>query len=172
MTTYAGIDYSRGMSNVNHETGIHFGVISQNEVLQAWVDSSEPVYNCENCQCDEAFQNDECDYCEPCAYTYDQDGYKCEQLSEDTDIFITESPYYTYAQYCSPCAPGACYLMDYFKTNSLILNNKISSIDAYKRAAEKAGFPKVYCLDFSWFDDEKAPYPVFDVKTGELIKAN
>jgi hypothetical protein len=37
----AGIDYSRGTANTDTTTGIHYGVISQHEVLQAWADSSE-----------------------------------------------------------------------------------------------------------------------------------
>jgi hypothetical protein len=31
----AGIDYGMGQTNVNHETGIRYGVISQNSVMQA-----------------------------------------------------------------------------------------------------------------------------------------
>ncbi len=64
--------------------------------------------------------------------------YKATQSGDDSDIFILKSPYYTRAQFCSPCAPGACYL-----TNPC-------------EDGERA-----YCFGHDWFDDGKAPYPVF-----------
>lgn len=36
-----GIDYGGGQTNIDHETGIRFGVIPANDVLQAWADSAE-----------------------------------------------------------------------------------------------------------------------------------
>ena len=35
-TNYIGFDYSGGKSNIDLKTGIHYGVISINEVSQAW----------------------------------------------------------------------------------------------------------------------------------------
>jgi hypothetical protein len=43
------IDYGNGQTNIDPETGIRFGVISQNEVLQAWADSSEADYGDPTC---------------------------------------------------------------------------------------------------------------------------
>jgi hypothetical protein len=40
-TTKRGIDYGNGMTNKDRDTGIRYGVISQNDVLQAWADSSD-----------------------------------------------------------------------------------------------------------------------------------
>lgn len=37
----AGIDYGLGMSNIDNETGIRFGVINTHQVGQAWYDSEE-----------------------------------------------------------------------------------------------------------------------------------
>ena len=42
-TEYKGIDYGLGRSNKNPLTAIRYGVISQNEVLQTWCGSSEPI---------------------------------------------------------------------------------------------------------------------------------
>lgn len=39
-TDNVGIDHGLGTTNADHSTGIHYGVISQNEVLQAWADNS------------------------------------------------------------------------------------------------------------------------------------
>lgn len=166
-TQNTGIDYSLGKSNFDPETGIHFGVIHQNEVLQAWADSSEPEYGeitqeCPNCKniftseesncscpkCGEDFNCERNDDIEPAGYTLNDDEYKA--FSDDTgDIMIIKSPYYTYAQFCSPCAPGAGYLMN-------PVENGVKS----------------YCVGHDWFEDGKAPYPVYSVATGELVTAD
>lgn len=78
---------------------------------------------------------------------YEKDGFKIQ--SDETDLWVLKSPYFTYAQFCSPCAPGACYL-----TNPL---------------DEPHAENKCYCLGSDWFEDEKAPYPIYSVETGELI---
>ena len=175
-TDYAGIDYGLGKTNVHNETGIRFGVILMNEVSQAWCGSSEPHFNgpfCPKCG-NEAINFDSdlhddydrepyscddyaCELCElgfdssdayneePSSFTYQSDGYTCEQGGEDPDIFILEAPYFTYAQFCSPCAPGAGYIMNPCESG-----------------------PKTYCLGHDWFDSGRAPYPIYDVKTGEL----
>ena len=64
---------------------------------------------------------------------------------EGGDIFVTLSPYYTRAAFCSPCAPGACYLT--------------SPTEDGERA---------YCFGHEWFGG-KAPYPVYDAATGVLL---
>ncbi len=167
---YAGIDYGKlANSNRDMETGIRYGVINQNEVGQAWFDSSEAVYinHCPSCgeeidqdlqdqidskeetfcpNCNEELDQDSFDFEEPQGFVYNQDGYVCEQSADDTDIFVTKSPYFTYCQFCSPCAPGAGYLMNPIKDGI-----------------------KTYCFDFSWFEDYNPPYPVYDVKTGKQI---
>jgi hypothetical protein len=61
---------------------------------------------------------------------------------------VLKSPYYTYANYCSPCVPGAGNLDDIVE-----------------------GEVKTYCFGHDWFEEEKAPYPVYSVATGELIEA-
>lgn len=186
-TDYAGIDYGMGKTNVDSKSNIRYGVINQNEVLQAWADSSESWYGdptCPKCgnevkefsahmkeyaidddsifdewehnehECDDYICPD-CEYIfgnesafgdEPHSFEYSGDGYQCSQSGDDGDIFILKSPYFTYAQFCSPCAPGAGYIMNPCETG-----------------------PKTYCFGPDWFDDEKAPYPVYSVETGELV---
>jgi len=228
-TEYPGIDYGRGQSNIDHDTGIRYGVINQNEVLQAWADSSEADYGdaeCPECQGDAVdYDNDkhgdwdyekhECaDYaCEECkkvfgsesafpeeaySYYFIDDGYQAECSDDMGDIFITKSPYFTYCQFCSPCAPGAGYLINPVK--------------------EENGGVKTYCFGHDWFEEKetgniiecqycngtgirpedrdtplglscgtgyvpcwacekgkvkemtaKAPYPVYSVETGDLV---
>jgi hypothetical protein len=171
MTNYKGIDYGLGRTNKDHAASIRYGVISQNEVLQAWSDSSEPNYGtpCENlecpecgasvehpeawsdtvqCECGHSFECELPDFAEPLGFTYNGDGYQA-SAGECGDIFITKAPFFTYAQFCSPCAPGACYLL-----------NTLEQQDPDNRA---------YCFGHDWFEDGQAPYPVYSVATGELV---
>ncbi len=70
------------------------------------------------------------------------------QTTSDGQLFVFKSPYYTQAQFCSPCVPGA------------------GNLDCPCESG-----PKTYCLDASWFDDDVAPYPVYRCDTGELVVA-
>ena len=127
-----GIDYGMGKTNIDKKTEIRFGVIHQNECLQAWCDSSEPFYPED---CDENY--------EATGFEYNNDGYEIKS-DEYGDLFITKSPYYTFCGFCSPCAPGAGYLTS-------------------------DGNVKSYCLNHDWFEDNKAPYTVYSVETGEVV---
>ena len=44
-----GIDYGLGQTNIDKATGIRYGVISQNECIQAWSDGSEAEYGEPHC---------------------------------------------------------------------------------------------------------------------------
>lgn len=177
-TEYAGIDYS-GFSgaNRNKETGIRFGVIPHHHVGQAWYDESEPDYGnpeefqCPDCgelsriepkepavewgdsvECPHCGEKNECelpDMAEPLAFKVQTETEVLRQSGDNADIFILKSPFYTYAQFCSPCAPGACYLLNWLE--SPVENNKC------------------YCLGHDWFESGRAPYPVYSVETGKLV---
>lgn len=161
-----GIDYGCGRTNVS-PSGIRYGVIPINSVSQAWCDSSEPFYpnTCPHCgnepasgrkitdlhrcpSCKKPLSENDFEYAEPSSYYIDDNDYTAE--SDDSgDIFITKSLYYTYSQFCSPCAPGAGYLL--------------SPLD------EKDENNRCYCFGHDFFEDNKAPYPVYSVETNELI---
>ncbi len=164
-TKYKGIDDGMGVIN-RSANGIRYGVIPQNDVLRAWADSSEPfyIYTCPYCgvelkrgnearRCPACYKSidPDCDFdlIEPISFILDDGEYLAE--SDDTsDIFITKAPYYTYAQFCSPCAPGACYLA-----------NPLDEPDPDN---------KCYCFGHDWFDEGKAPYTVYDMKTGKVVE--
>lgn len=154
---YIGIDYGLGRSNVDDETGIRYGVIDRSEVLQAWCDSTEAnyIYTCPYCghelkkgmyakkcgSCHKKIDPDrDFDMLEPVSYFIDDGEYKAECDSDGGDIFITKSPFYTKCQFCSPCAPGAGYLMNPMKNGI-----------------------KAYCFGHDFFDSGKAPYRVYRV---------
>ena len=179
-----GIDYGRGLTNINHETGIRYGVIHSREVGQAWYDSAESDYgepSCDECgnpahdsmsapeevqeaewftgkdyycpTCETCFWSDEAFGDEPLAWTFKDSEYTAEQSGSDCDIFVTRSPFYTFAPFCSPCAPGAGYL---------------GSADG----CDETNGVKTYCFGHEWFDDGRAPYRVFNVETNEEVISN
>ena len=148
-TQNAGIDYGMGLKNVDFDTGIRYGVISQYDVGQSWLDSSVPVYLCEEWEfiCEYSSEDEGCDMpCDPIKFIYEDEEYCIVQNSDDPGLFITKSPFYTLCNFCSPCAPGAGFLLDQNKNGI-----------------------KAYCLGHDWFDNEKAPYKVFRVDNNEEV---
>jgi len=193
-----GIDYGMGRTNIDGESGIRYGVIPQNDVLEVWADESEPNYgppSCPKCgndataiddptipdlsvlipdgwedngreyaclNCEYSFDSDEAYGEEPLSWYVDDGEYLAEQSADDCNVFVVKSPYYTRAQFCSPCAPGACYL-----------RNPCPDGD------------KAYCFAPDWFDwfaecgEEPAgeyngektscPYPVYRVEDDECV---
>lgn len=140
-----GEDLSLGLVNVNTEPGpnqgIHVGVISQHECLQAWADSSkedlgkpeeiecplcgEPfqaaggtewgdIVECPGPNCNHHFEAGQDMELEAIGYDLN-DGEYLAYAGNDGDIMITSSPYYTYSHFCNLCAPGAGYLMSPFR---------------------------------------------------------
>lgn len=151
-----GIDYGRGLSNIDKETGIRFGVISMNS-LSEWVDT-EPVYPDDfTCECGKVtpyseIENDRCEcgkYAdipeEPIGFKIEEDGYHAVSCFDNTELMITKSPYYTRGAFCSPCAPGAVNL---------------------NQACDDG--EKAYCFGHDFFEGA-APYPVFKVDGDELV---
>jgi hypothetical protein len=136
----AGIDYGRGLSNIDAKTGIRYGVISQNSVLQAWADCSQPVYE-EDSDCGEGDDDRE-----PVSWEFHDADYNIEMVL-DTDLVVTRSPFFTKAKFCSPCVPGAADLNEPCEDGV-----------------------RAFCLGKDWFEDDKAPYPIYSVETGKLIE--
>jgi hypothetical protein len=166
MNRSIGIDYGAGKTNIDTENNIRYGVINVNEVVQDFYDSATPIDSnaCPYCgntpksgnnihemkrcpSCYHALEENDFWDNEPIGWKINDGEYIAEISSDDTDIFILKSPYFTYCQYCSPCAPGAGYIMNTVKNGV-----------------------KTYCFGHDFFDDEKAPYPVYSVETWELIE--
>lgn len=164
-----GIDYGLGKSNIDLETGIRFGVIPTQDLCSEVVwDSFEAIYGdatCPECgteveeldgtfvlkdytcpSCLKSFYSHECYSDEPIGFLLKDTSYLA-SIDSYSDVFIEKSPYYTYAEFCSPCAPGACHL----------------------RRFNPAG-EKTYCLGHEFFDGDKAPYVVYSVETGRIVE--
>jgi hypothetical protein len=172
-TNYAGIDYSCGLPMANGKVpnidsnGIRYGIINTNDVSHWVLGDFDAEYMCEDCD-DWNSEDEQCEAefvdCEPIAWNYERDGYVCTFGADDPDMFVIKSPYFTYAQFCSPCAPGACHL-----------NNPLDEPVTIDHETRKAtiNYPnnKCYCLGEDWFDDEyqSCEYPYWSVETGELV---
>jgi hypothetical protein len=160
MSENIGIDYGLGMSNIDKDTGIRFGVISQHSLMSEAaneITASGAVYrpHCPYCgdslfeykidieddmtcpACNKTIEySDDCYGDEPSFIEYREqtpDGEIVIIDCLDSDLMITKSPYYTLAPYCSPCCPGAGNLDDSDGTS---------------------GVP-TYCLPLDWFDKER-----------------
>ncbi len=164
---YIGPILKMGQCNINTESGIRYGVISQNSVnLDCWAEA-EADYgkpHCPECggevadsnkgkdyacvACEEVFWSDRCFPDEPLGYHYERDGYVLQDCL-NTDILVLQSPYFTWAQFCSPGVPGA------------------GDLDAPTNAGEGA---KCYALGHDWFEGEVAPYKVYQVSDGAVVK--
>lgn len=129
------------------------------EDYENFSDSCCGDYRCDSCRI--PFDGEDAFGDEPVGgFNLDDGEYKAHQSHDDWDVFILESPYYTRAQFCSPCAPGAAYL----------------------RHPCNDG-PKAYCFAPDWFrpwnDDQvtgeyagertSCPYPVWRVSDDELV---
>jgi len=172
-TNYTGIDYSLGMANTDKATGIHYGVISAHALAHWIYDDAEEIYpeevEIECPECGHGFMTQNYGYgdaqtCEACQHEFNLDSdmeldpigfdycpndptYSCESSGDDGDIFVCKSPYKTRARYCSPCAPGACYLADPCDDGDW-----------------------AFCFGPEYFDADNAmPYDCYSVATGELI---
>ena len=158
-----GIDYGNGKTNIDMKTKIRYGVIPYHDVLQAWCDSSEPVYSncCPICGNEPKSGNDihnmlRCPSCykklddaafiddEAIGYKIDDGEYQASQAIDDCDIFITKSPYYKLCDFCSPCAPGAGYLRN-------------------------DGDVKAYCFGPDFFEDGIPPYTIYNVSDNSVV---
>ncbi len=120
------------------------GVIVSEDELSDYTSGSCADYICESCGL--ILGSDHVYGDEPNGWLLDDGGYKA-WIDQYNDVMITRSPYYTHAQFCSPCAPGAGHL-----------------------AHPTANGPKTYCFGPEWFEGDKCPYDLYSVATGMLVR--
>lgn len=103
--------------------------------------------------------SDSYDDCGERSWLYEAEGYKLADCLT-MDVFVLKSPFFTFAQFCSPCVPGACNL-------DSPLGTEEKPTDCHLAPSDN----RCYCLGHDFFENGKAPYLVFSVATGEEIKA-
>lgn len=84
------------------------------------------------------------------------------RLDSDGDVWVFKSPFYTYAQFCSPCAPGACHLNNPLELPLIPRNEPPTHHTQYPSN-------KCYCLPHDWFEGGKAPYRMWRVDNNEEV---
>jgi len=197
-TNYAGQNYAgrNSVTNLDTATGIRYGVISQHSVSPDALDDiwrkgkdlayagalaehllemrsefiSDPANDLEDFDEDSVTQDFADRYSSDGGLSdilYESDGYKLTGCLS-TDLFVLKSPFYTYAQFCSPCVPGAGNLDSFFQSEE---NQESKDGTEFAAEAEANGFPRVYCLGHDWFESGVAPYGVFSVETGKAVFA-
>lgn len=164
-TNYPGIDYSLGKANYDIDTGISYGLIDSRNLADFAMEEFQPIYHpyCPHCysQLPEDFTEGNCKDCEEHIedgeqwpehaeaeyWEYKDNDYTLHMSCDSSEVWIFKSPYFTYAQYCSPCMPGAGNL----------------DVPMDERGQLEQLGAKTYCLDKTWFNDEILPYPIYEV---------
>ena len=140
------------------EEGVIENPQERTDRIERLLDDCTEDYHCLDCAY--SFYSDEAFGDEPLGWTLDEDGIIGESAFHNTELFVTKSPYFTYATFCSPCAPGAC------------------SMDQGSADEDDTGGGKCYCLPKDWFDQvgddagpdaRPCPYAYWRVDTGELV---
>lgn len=150
------------IANYDEQTSIHYGVISQHSVVSEIWENFESVYEIECPSCNMVSDQAECAICgadnesefefldEPSYQEWNgEKEYSIEYAESLSAFYVTRSPYYTYAAFCSPCAPNA------------------GDLDAPRENFEGI---RAYCLDASFFENNNAPYPVYRVSDNQRVK--
>lgn len=106
-----------------------------------WFDGKD--FTCVPCKT--CYWSDDVTAEEPIGHSYEDDGYKLTDCL-DNDIMVLASPYYTHAQFCSPCVPGA------------------GNLDTPVEDG-----PKTFALGHDWFEDNAAPYPLYRVSDNARV---
>jgi hypothetical protein len=165
--------------NIDLETGIHYGAISQNEVLQAWADDSEPVYS-------------DCRFCPDCGEivtkTNDVNFDDYEDVTEENkedEFFCTscltgcdepdyppQAAYYSYEKdgYAAFCNEHGIIVIE----KSPYYTEARECSPCYPNAGDLStpdkGALKTYCFGYDWFGNNEYPYPIYHVDNGELVQ--
>jgi hypothetical protein len=178
--------------NMNPKTGIHYGVISPHNISPEALDdivrdSEDTIYE----ESREEFTNGLIsvikEYCEDNylhieekdididsiiddwdssydndnhSYHYTDAEYELHVCDDNYGIYVIKSPYYTYTRPCSPCSP-----------NAGDLDNPVQIDHRYKTGDTRAGYGemKTYCLDKTFFENDKVPYEYYEVATDKKV---
>jgi hypothetical protein len=175
----AGIDYGRGLSNIDHETGIRYGVIHANSVGQSWFDSSESDYGDPTCpECGNPVTSSD-DMNLPNMEDWESSGCadyacrSCEKQWDSGDVYGDDPIGHTFEDSEYTCTQGQDG--DIF----VIKSPYYSRSQFCSPCAPGAGYlespcetgPKTYCLGHEWFEDNIAPYPVYRVSDDTRVDA-
>lgn len=189
-----GIDYGLGTTNIDKATGIRYGVISQNECIQSWADSSEAEYGkpcCPKCGNEAAEGESHSEASDPpgqwvrvwtehpeSAEDYEGSGdYRCDDcryLFDGDEAFGDEPLGYTLddGEYKATAGSGGDIFI--LKSPYYTLCDFCSPCAPGAGYLTSEGSVKAYCFGHDWFHDHYehpgiAPYRVFSVEDDREI---
>ena len=161
------------LPNMNLDTGIHYGCISQNSLnmdhMDDWYDD-DACYDEIKQEIVDGVTSALSDYLDPIdvqnivdeavgkfaenyqndepQFYYEDENYSAQYSQSLCCWIISKSPYYTYCKGCSPCIP-----------NAGDLDTPVNPDDYVSDMSVK----RTYCLPKEFFDGEVAPYEYFEV---------
>lgn len=183
LSILAGIDYGMGQTNIDHKTGIRYGVASLHDVTQAWHDASEADYGdatCPDCGQIAVDPENECDsenWTRAKGSCGDYACSSCETLFDAQDAFGDEPQGFTLDDGEYQATQGGSGDSDIFVLKSPFYTfgpfcSPCAPGAVYLPDAtgnEDEGH-KAYCFGHDWFDDGKAPYTVYSIATGAVVE--
>lgn len=180
-----GIDYGNGKTNIDLETGIRYGVISQHSVSGEALDDMESDYgdpHCPKCGNDAVDMTD--DRC--VELTGAIDGWNvnddfgclhCQQTFRSDEVFSDEAcgQYLDDGQYkvCGCLDSDLMVILSPYWTRAPFCSPCVPGAGNLDSATTDVPTiptqPKTYCLGHDWFDCGYAPYPVYRVSDNKLV---
>jgi hypothetical protein len=181
--TNRGIDYSLGLSNRDKSTGIHYGCISQNSILEYWAEESEGQYGDATCgycgntmlPCDneaipdlddspEGWEDNGRDYaCLTCKKSFDSD----ESFPDEPIGYTLNDGTYT----AEDCLDSDVILTKSpYYTLAPYCSPCVPGAGDLNNAEDCTEGIKAYCFGHECFDEGRAPYPVYRVADNSSVE--
>lgn len=168
-----GIDYGMGSVNVDKSNGIRFGLIGVHSLDQEFLGEFEADYGDVPDDQDELYFEGE-----PNGFYLKTDEMLAHMGSDGFGVWCERSPYYTYAKFCSPCAPGAGDLDNPLIVNAVspmfcgwgeLCTHTPLAENGEESCIHNQGFAKVYAFGHECFESNIAPYRVFRVSDNSEV---
>jgi hypothetical protein len=175
----AGIDYGMGRTNIDHATGIRYGVISMHSMADWFFDEYEPQYGeptCPKCggSAADSFKEQDTE-----SEEYEQYGHgcadyvchSCKHTLDSADVFPEEPIGHELnadGYHAVDCLDSDVMLLaSPFYTYAPYCSPCVpgaGNLDGATSGTDgQFGNVKTYCFGHDWFDGGKAPYRVFRV---------
>lgn len=194
MSTYQGIDYGLGQSNINVKTGIRYGVISQHSVMSEAMDDVEYDYgqpSCPQCGNDKVTLPETCPDCGAMQDCINDCTYQDSLEGNGSEFVCLPCRYAFDSDEAYPDTPnGWSYdrdgyrLIDCLDTDIMVIESPYYTYGPFCSPCVPGAVslpddddddypqdgPKAYCLGHDWFDEGKAPYTVYLVADDSIVE--
>lgn len=176
-----GIDYGHGLTNIDHATGIRYGVISQHSLAEWFFNEIESDYgepHCPKCGA-EAYNSNEADFDDESG-----SGAKSDIWFDGKDYYCLSCKFCFWSEEAFPEEPqgfsiddGNYLAVDCLDSDVMVIKAPFytyapfcspcvpgaGNLDGIQTTRIDASCPKTYCFGHGWFEGGRAPYRVFRV---------